>query len=189
MNIKLPFNICLVGISNCGKTTLIFNMLTNLPHGTFDKVYLFTDSKNKPLHMIMEQKFNKDYFEIVESEKIDKFDFKYGNTLYIVDANVDLSKFEIVSISSRVNGSSCIFMSHAYYLIPNVMRKNCTHLMIMKIFGEIELISRDIGIDKEVLKKMLSFCKESFMYINMYDSSNERFYKGFNQILNIDDFN
>jgi len=199
---KLPFRAVVVAPSGSGKT----NWLINFIHlccqgcdGTFADISIITRNKNEPLYDYLTTK--SDQISIREGlsnlPPLDKFD-KKENHLVVLDDLVlskDLSPVENYYIRARKLNVSVIFISQSYFLIPKIIRNNCSYLILLKLSGdrEVNLILKEsgLGLDKEQLLKMyLEATKFKFspLIIDKEEEPHSRFRKSFLEILDPNDF-
>jgi len=199
---KLPFRAVVVAPSGSGKT----NWLINFIHlccqgcdGTFADISIITRNKNEPLYDYLATK--SDQIQIKEGlsnlPPLYKFD-KKENHLVVLDDLVlskDLSPVENYYIRARKLNVSVIFISQSYFLIPKIIRNNCSYLILLKLSGdrEVNLILKEsgLGLDKEQLLKMyLEATKFKFspLIIDKEEEPHSRFRKSFLEILDPNDF-
>jgi hypothetical protein len=197
--LKLPFRMCIVSPSGSGKTNFLINLLRLFScgdDGTFSTINIITRNKDEPLYKWITTKC--DQIQITEglhtTPPLDKFD-KDKNHLVVWDDLVlakDLSMVENYYIRARKMSTSCIFISQSYFKIPKIIRNNCSYMILLKLSGdrEVKLILSEfgLGVTKEELLELYKYAtaeKFSPLIIDMEESSDKRFRKGFTDILGI----
>ena len=107
----------------------------------------------------------------------------------------DLSKVEQYYIRARKLNCSVIFISQSFFRIPKVIRNNCSYFILLKLSGnrEVNIILSEfgLGITKEQLLKIYEFAtqeKFSPLLIDMEAPPNERFRRGFTEIVDPNNF-
>jgi hypothetical protein len=199
---SLPFRACIVAPSGSGKTNFLLNMLEKFCQGagTFASITIITRNKDEPLYNWLEKEC--DQIEIKEGlsslPQLDKFD-KEVNHLVVLDDLVlekDLSRVEQYYIRCRKKNVSIIFISQKYHKIPQIIRGNCSYMILLKIGGkrEINLILSDygLGVSKEQLFNMYNYAtqeKFSPLLIDIEANVDDgKFRRAFTEILNPKDF-
>lgn len=196
--LKIPFRMIIVAPSGSGKTNFLVNLIAIFSQGkgTFSTITIITRNKDEELYNWITSKT--DRIRIVEglnnTPKLDDFD-KDENHLVVWDDLVlskDLSSVENYYIRARKFGVSCIFISQSFYKIPKNIRGNCSYMVILKLSGnrEVKLILSEfgLGVSKEELLQLYEYAtKEKFspLLIDMEAPPEERFRKGFQEILSI----
>ena len=104
----------------------------------------------------------------------------------------DLSMVENYYIRAIKLNVSVIFISQSYYRIPKIIRNNCSYMVLLKLSGEreVNMILKEfgLGVTKEELIEIYEYAtKEKFspLLIDMEESSDKRFKRGFLDILAI----
>lgn len=201
-NLKLPFRMCIVAPSGSGKS----NFLLNLIHlfcagdkGTFSTIHIITRNKSEPLYKWLESECEQ--IRITEglstTPRLDDFD-KNKNHLVVWDDLVlskDLSMVENYYIRARKLNCSVIFLSQSYFRIPKIIRNNCSYMILLKLSGnrEMNIIMTEfgLGVSKEQLLKIYEYAtaeKFSPLVIDMEADKDNRFRKGLNEIIDINDY-
>lgn len=197
--LKLPMRMCIVAPSGSGKT----NFLVNLIHlfslgdkGTFTDIYIITRNADEPLYKWLGNKSDRIIIKegIENTPKLDDFDKEF-NHLVVWDDLVlekDLTKVENYYTRARKLGVSVIFISQSYYKIPKIIRNNCSYIVLLKLSGnrEVNMILSEfgLGVTKEQLLELYKYAtneKFSPLIIDFEAEPNERFRKGFLEILDI----
>lgn len=131
---------CIVsGPSNCGKTNLVFHMITN-PNGlSFYNVYIFSKSLYQPKYLLLEKiledvpdvsmyKFN-EHANIMEPSKAQP------NSIFIFD-DVSCEKQDMIRsyfAMGRHNNIDCIYIGQTYSKIPKqLIRDNVNFIIAFK---------------------------------------------------------
>jgi hypothetical protein len=200
--LKLPFRMCIVAPSGSGKS----NFLLNLIHlfcagdkGTFSTIHIITRNKSEPLYKWLESECEQ--IRITEglstTPRLDDFD-KNKNHLVVWDDLVlskDLSMVENYYIRARKLNCSVIFLSQSYFRIPKIIRNNCSYMILLKLSGnrEMNIIMTEfgLGVSKEQLLKIYEYAtaeKFSPLVIDMEADKDNRFRKGLNEIIDINDY-
>ena len=198
-NLKLPFRMCIVAPSGSGKTNFLINLLRLFScgdKGTFSTITIITKNADEPLYKwvqsVCEQIIIKE--GLSNTPQLDKFD-KDKNHLVVWDDLVlskDLSMVENYYIRARKLNVSVIFISQSYYRIPKIIRNNCSYMVLLKLSGdrEVNMILKEfgLGVSKEELVALYEYAtKEKFspLIIDMEESPDKRFRKGFLDILDM----
>ena len=196
--LKIPFRMIIVAPSGSGKTNFLVNLIAIFSQGkgTFASITIITRNKDEELYNWITSK--NDQIQIKEglnnTPKLDDFDKEF-NHLVVWDDLVlskDLSMVENYYIRARKFGVSCIFISQSFYKIPKNIRGNCSYMVILKLSGnrEVKLILSEfgLGVSKEELLQLYEYAtaeKFSPLIIDMESPAEERFRKGFKEILAI----
>jgi len=198
---KLPFRACVVAPSGSGKTNWLLNFLAlaSQGKGTFGTITIITRNKDEPLYQYLESK--NDQIIIKEGlgnlPQLDKFDKKINNLVVLDDLvlSKDLSSVENYYIRARKLNCSVIFISQSYFKIPKIIRNNCSYMILLKLSGnrEVNMILSEfgLGVTKEQLLNMYEFAtaeKFSPLIIDLEADPNNRFRKGFTELLDKDIF-
>lgn len=196
---KLPFRMCIVAPSGSGKTNFLVNLLKVFScgnSGTFSTINIITKNSSEPLYRWIQSKCEQIVIKegLSNTPKLDDFD-KEKNHLVVWDDLVlskDLSMVENYYIRARKLNCSVIFISQSYFKIPKIIRNNCSYMVLLKLSGnrEVNIILSEfgLGVSKEELLALYEYAtKEKFspLVIDMEESSDKRFRKGFLEILDI----
>ena len=107
----------------------------------------------------------------------------------------DLSNVENYFIRARKMNVSCIFISQSYFLIPAIIRKNISYLVLLKLNGkrDINAIMSEcgIGVSKEALTKIYQFATNVRMcplFLDLESPPEQRFRRGILDVINTKDF-
>jgi hypothetical protein len=200
--IALPFRMCCIAPSGSGKS----NFLVNLIHlfsqgqfGTFASITIIVRNKDEPLYRFLTSK--SDQIQIKEGLEhippLDKFDKSVAHLVCFDDLVLakNQSPIENYYIRARKMNVSVVYLSQSYFAIPKMIRSNCSYMVILKLQGEreVNMILREwgMGVTKEQLVKMYEYAtKEKFspFVVDLDKTPEERFRKGFLEILNPNDF-
>tara|TARA_R110002167_G_scaffold25938_3_gene89498 strand:+ start:435 stop:1145 length:711 start_codon:yes stop_codon:yes gene_type:complete len=199
--LKLPMRMCVVAPSGSGKTNFLVNLigLFSSGKGTFASIAIITRNKDEPLYNYLSSL--NDQITIKEglsnTPPLDKFD-KELNHLVIWDDLVlakDLKMVENYYIRARKLNVSVIFLSQSFFLIPKVIRNNCSYMVILKLSGnrEVTMILSEygLGVTKEELINIYNFAtKEKLipLLIDLEAEPDKRFRKGFTEYLDVSMF-
>ena len=199
--ITIPFRAVVVGPSGSGKTSWLMNLihLFSQGKGTFASICIVTANSDEPLYKFLQKQ--DDQIKVVEgihnTPKLDKFD-KTENHLVVWDDLVLSKHLDVVCnyyIRARKQSVSCVFISQSYFHTPLMIRKNCNYLILLKMSGqrEISAILREcgLGITKEQLIGMYQHAtstKMSALIVDYNVPEENRFRKGFLEIINANDF-
>jgi hypothetical protein len=196
---KIPFRVCVIAPSGSGKTNFLINLLHLFScgkKGTFSTIDIITRNKDEPLYKWLNSECESIRINegLSHTPKLDDFD-KNKNHLVVWDDLVlskDLSMVENYYIRARKLNTSVIFISQSYFKIPKIIRNNCSYMVLLKLSGnrEVNLILSEfgLGITKEQLLDLYEYAtkiKFSPLIIDMEEDKNNRFRKGFTQILAI----
>ena len=200
-HINLPFRMCIVSASGGGKTNFLCELIRRWSEGkgTFASITIITRNKDEPIYKWLASK--SDQLRIVEglhnTPKLDDFD-KKCNHLVVWDDLVlskDLSNVENYFIRARKMNVSCIFISQSYFLIPAIIRKNISYLVLLKLNGkrDINAIMSEcgIGVSKEALTKIYQFATNVRMcplFLDLESPPEQRFRRGILDVINTKDF-
>jgi len=196
--LKLPFRMCIVAPSGSGKTNFLVNLLRlfSSGKGTFSTITIITKNADEPLYKWLQSVCDQIIIKegLSYTPPLDKFD-KEKNHLVVWDDLVlfkDLSMVENYYIRARKLNVSVIFISQSYYRIPKIIRNNCSYMVLLKLSGEreVNMILKEfgLGVTKEELVEIYEYAtKEKFspLLIDMEESPDKRFRKGFLDILTL----
>lgn len=205
MPLSHPFRACIIGSSGSMKTNCALNIISKLD-STFEHIDIFTQNRDEPLYNYLTEKIPDD-LDIHEGLKdLNENDINncfIGQSLCIFDdlcLEKDQKQIEEMYIRGRKlaqnKGVSCIYLSQVYFKIPRPIRLQSNIIMIKKIGSNRDIKTilgdRDLnGLKPKELLKMYEYCvkddEKSFLYIDI-STKDVEFRKGFNQILNSDDF-
>jgi hypothetical protein len=201
-NFQIPFRACVVAPSGSGKT----NMITNLIHlfckgkGTFSTIYIICKDAEEPLYKYLASKsqaiiVKEGLHELPDLDKMDKDD----TTLVIIDDMVlEKSQKQVCEyyIRCRKKSVSIMYLSQSFFMIPKIIRNNCSYLIILKMSGdrEINIIMREagLGLTKPQLMNMYEYAtneKFSPLIIDIESTNkNHKFRKGLIEYLNPEEY-
>ena len=205
---NIPFRCITVGGSGTGKTITTLNLIHRFSQGrkgTFSKIYYITKNKNEPalnyLETISDQIIIKEGLENLPN--LDK-DFPDPRTsdgeqfLVVIDDLVLAKNQTPISnymMRCRKLNVSVIICSQSYYATPIFQRRNANYIMVLKLGGnrEIKQVLNDFGFNmsNEQLVKMYEYAtseKFSPLLIDCEAPPEERFRRGFLEVLSPDDF-
>lgn len=203
--LNLPFRMCVSAPSGSGKTNFIINLiyLFSKGKGTFcegtDGITIITRNKDEPLYNFLKSKC--DQIQIMEGlnniPPLDKFDKRENHLVIFDDLVLAKDQTPIINYYIRARKLNCsvCYLSQSYFDIPTIIRKNCSYMVFLKIGGlrEIKTILRDfsLGCSKEQLINIYEYAtkeKLSPLILDMEAPKEERFRKGFLEILDANQF-
>jgi hypothetical protein len=200
-HINLPFRMCIVSASGGGKTNFLCELIHRWSegNGTFSSITIITKNKDEAIYKWLASK--SDQIRIVEglhnTPKLDDMD-KKTNSLCVWDDLVlskDLSSVENYFIRARKMNCSCIFISQSYFLIPPIIRKNITYLVLLKLNGkrDINAIMSEagIGVSKDALVKIYQYATSVRMcplLLDLEAPPEQRFRRGILEVINPNEY-
>lgn len=200
--LNLPFRLCIVAPTSSGKTNFLVNLIKLFScgdKGTFQTIHIITRNSDEILYKWLNSVCESIVIKegLSNTPKLDDFD-KTANHLVVWDDLVlskDLSKVEEYFLRCRKLNVSVIFISQSYYKIPKLVRNNCSYMVILKLSGnrEVNMILSEfgLGVTKEQLTQIYQYAtdvKFSPLLIDMEADSANRFRKGFDEIIDINQF-
>ena len=202
-HMSLPFRMCIVAPSGSGKTNFLLNLihLFSQGKGTFESIHIITRLADEPLYTFLKQKAES--VQILEgmskTPDLNKFD-KEESHLIVWDDLVlskDLARVEEYYLRARKQNVSCIFISQSYYHIPTMIRRNSSYMVILKLGAssrELKCLMSEMAssLDKDQLVNLYEYATDTKfvpLIVNCEEQDRyKKFRKGFNEILNPDDF-
>lgn len=171
VRIKLPFRMCVVGSTGSGKTNAVINLIEKI--NAFDKILLFAKDIEEPLYAQLIDKLRKaekdTKLEILTvSTKIEDLPKlstlnKKNNTLLIVDDMVTEKHKALAGVEEywsrgrKVHVSS-MYLSQAYFKIPQLIRQNSDYVILTKIKTnrDLHMILKEyqLGIDDDEMERL-----------------------------------
>ena len=196
--IKTMFRMCVCAPSGSGKTTFVLNLLQRFSsgEGTFSKIYIITKD-SEPLYDYLQTKsdniFVKYGLENVPNLEKD-FDKTDGTQSIVIFDDLVLAKnqkpIENYYMKARKSNVNCVYMSQSYHSIPIFIRKNSTHLVILKLGGlrEVNRILSEygLGVTKDQLLNMYEYATQNkfdCLIIANEEPRESKFRKNFLEIL------
>ena len=175
---KETFQMLICGKTGSGKTNLLYHMLIK-PLLYFDEIYLYArnlhQDKYKKLIQKMSELSSKVGYEILhvsndEITPVTEMDYEDNQKTVIFDDYVcDKNQKKIIDYFAQGRQKNCsvIYLSQSYYKTPIFIRINCSHYCLYHFpsSNNINMISRDLGVDKE-LYKLATKKRYSFLYID-----------------------
>ena len=154
--------------------------MLNKPLIFFDKIYLYAKNLEQEYdHELIQQfkpisKDKKVGYNIIETSN-DKIkpvsDLTSGNQKFVIFDYFVTERNQKPLIDYFIQGRhktfSVIYLSQSYYKTPKCIRLNCSHMVLYEFpsNNEVNLISRENGIDKDKYKRA-TFQPYSFLYID-----------------------
>lgn len=183
---------CIVsGPSNCGKTNIVFNLLTE-PNGLrFKNVYIFSKSLNQPKYQLLEKIFADvpeiSYYKYNANEEIPEPNSSKPYSIFIFD-DVSLENQNTIKqyfAMGRHNHIDSIYIGQTYSKIPKQLIRDNVNLLILFKQDETNLkhiyndhVGSDMNYDK--FKQLCSKAwakKYDFLLINKDDDVNNGRYR------------
>jgi len=196
-HIKIPCRVCVVAPSGSGKTNFLVNLLEQFSKGkgTFHTMCIVTRNADEPLYKWLGSL--NDQIKIVEGLEntplLDKMDKDLNNIVVFDDLVLEknLSRVSTYYIRARKLNCSVFFLSQSYFMIPKIIRNNCSYLVLLKLSGhrEVNMIMSEggLGCTKEQLLGMyMDATKEKFgcLIIDYEEDPSNRYRKNLTEIMN-----
>ena len=172
------FKMLICGYSTCGKTNLLYYMLTK-PLLYYDEIYLYARNLHQDKYQRLIEKMTqlscKVGYEILhvsndEITPVTEMGYEDNQKLVIFDDYVsdkNQSQIENYFIQGRHKNCSVIYLSQSFYKTPKDIRLNCSHYCLYEFpsSSEYNRISSEMGVDKEIYKEAT---KEpyTFLYVD-----------------------
>lgn len=204
-NFNIPFRLCCVAPSGSGKTNWIVNLISLFckGKGTFSQITIICKDKDEPLYKYLASlsdsisiKEGLENLPPLDKTKIDK---EVATFVIIDDCQNDKNQQRVIDyyIRCRKFGVSIAFLAQNYFIIPKVVRNNCSYLVLLKCgsMRELAIILKEsgFGVNKDQLTNMYQYAtKEKFSPLIVDNESTDithRYRKGFTEWLNPSDFN
>ena len=154
-----PCNCIIIGNSGCGKTNLLFNILTI--NSVYDKIYIFTKEFEGKYNFLL-KKFPNDVRIFYQNDKYNLDELikgKYQSRCIFDDLITDDKKIMEWFVRSRKKNCSNFFLAHSYFKMSKTLRLNLNYIILFKIpknqLSQI-YIDQPINIDKETFYKIIS---------------------------------
>lgn len=131
---------CIVtGPSNCGKTNVVFNMITNPKGLRFNNIYIFSKSLQQPKYQLLDKILSEvpdvKFFKFNASENIMHPNEAKPYSIFIFD-DVSCENQDAVRnyfAMGRHNNIDCIYIGQTYSKIPKqLIRDNANFIVIFK---------------------------------------------------------
>ena len=201
--IKTMFRMCVCAPSGSGKTNFIMNLLQRFSSGdgTFAKIYIITKD-SEPLYDHL-QTTSDNIFVIYGLDNVPNlekdFDKTDGTQSIVIFDDLVLAKnqkaIENYYMKARKSNVNCVYISQSYHAIPIFIRKNSTHLVILRLGGlrEVNRILSEygLGVTKDQLLGMYEYATEDkfdCLVIANEEQCDSKFRKNFLDILNPNNF-
>ena len=164
------FRMLICGNSGSGKTNLLYHMLIK-PLLHYDEIYLYArnleQDKYQKLIQKMRELSSKLGYEILhvsndEITPVTEMDYEDNQKIVIFSKKI-IDYFA----QGRQKNCSVIYLSQSFYKTPIDIRINCSHYCLYHFpsSNNTNMISRDLGVDKE-LYKLATKKPYSFLYID-----------------------
>jgi hypothetical protein len=201
-NFKIPFRGCVVAPSGSGKTNFVCNLIHLFckGKGTFNEIYIICKDASEPLYRYLSGKSQAIQVKegLHELPDLDKMDKDQSSLVIIDDMVLEKNQKQVCEyyIRCRKKSVSIMYLSQSYFMIPKIIRNNCSYLIILKMSGdrEINIIMKEagLGLTKEQLMNIYEFAtdtKFSPLIIDIESTDKTRkFRKGFTNYLNPADY-
>jgi hypothetical protein len=203
-NMDIPFRLVCSANSGSGKSNWITNLISlfSKGQGTFSSILIICKDASEPLYKYLaslsdsiQVKEGLEHLPPLNKEKEDKETCKL---IVIDDCQLEKNQNRICDyyIRCRKFGYCIAYLAQNYYEIPTVIRRNCNYMCLLKTgsMKEMKMVLKEcsLGIEPEQLLKMYAYAtdtKFSPLIIHMEQSDpHKRYYKGFTEVLNPDDF-
>lgn len=196
-HIKIPCRVCVVAPSGSGKTNFLVSLLEQFSKGkgTFHTMCIVTRNADEPLYKWLGSL--NDQIKIVEGLEntplLDKMDKDLNNVVVFDDLVLEknLSRVSNYYIRARKLNCSVFFLSQSYFMIPKIIRNNCSYLVLLKLSGhrEVNMIMSEggLGCTKEQLLGMyMDATKEKFgcLIIDYEEDPSNRYRKNLTEVMN-----
>ena len=172
------FRMLICGNSGSGKTNLLLHMLLSLL--CYDEIFLYAKNLDQEKYQILIDKMNKiskelgfDIRTFSNDEIIPIKDLGYEDNQKLVvfdDYVCGKNQREIVDyfIQGRHKNCSVIYLRQSFYKTPRDIRLNCSHYCIYDFPSSRErnMISSELGVDKEKYKRLQKNSMIFYMLIN-----------------------
>jgi len=204
--VKHPFRALVVGSSGSGKTNITMNIIQK-SSGTFNSIMLFTANKKEPLYEYLESVIPAEQLEIYEGlSHLNSMDLNSeigsgGQVLVIFDDLVlskDQGQIETLYLRGRKannnSGISILYLSQSYHMVPSVIRKNITFIIIKRLGTRRDrtAVVRECSgqLEKEDLLALYEYCVtnsfKDFLFIDLGAEENKRYRKNFRHVLSVE---
>lgn len=135
----LPNNIrCIIcGPSNCGKTNVMYNLLTNENGLKFENVYLYTKSpdqvKYKLLRTIIDDVQGANMYVYTDNDQVEPPEKSKPNSIYVFDDVICEKQKNITSYfcRGRHNGVDVFYLTQTYSRVPKQLVRDNANMIIL----------------------------------------------------------
>ena len=201
--IKTPMRLICAAPSGSGKSTFVLNLLQRFSsgEGTFHKIFIITKD-SEPLYDYLQTKSDNIFvrYGLESVPNLEKdFDKTDGTQSIVIFDDLVLAKnqkpIENYFMKARKSNVNVVYISQSYHAIPIFIRKNSTHLVILKLGGVREvnriLSEHGLGVTKEQLLAMYEYATQNkfdVLIIANEEPKEIKFRKNFLEILTPSDF-
>jgi len=201
---NIAFRLCCVAPSGSGKTNWIVNLISLFckGKGTFAQITIICKDATEPLYKYLSSlsdsisiKEGLENLPMLDKTKIDK---EVATLVIIDDCQNDKNQQRVIDyyIRCRKFGVSIAYLAQNYFIIPKVVRNNCSYLVLLKCgsMRELAIILKEsgFGVDKDQLVKMYEYATDTKFSPLIIDNEstdvNRRYRKGFTEYLTPSDF-
>ena len=194
-----PYRMLIIGISGSGKTNALLNLIKEQDnYNPIDEIYLYTKDLSEPKYQFLIQKREdvgikhlNDPGALIKCSntiddvynKIDDYNSNRRKILIIFDDTIgDITtskKFQAMIkelfIRCRKVNISFVFITQSYFSVPEEVRLNSTHYLIMKIHNKRELrntaINHSPDFDYKDFMKIYRKCTKEPYYFMTIDTT------------------
>ena len=177
---KHIFRMCLIGVSNSGKTNLLINMLDNLVD--YDCLYIISETSdgiNEYFQKLAEKSNGAiNFFSNANDFNLEMLDPKKTNVIIFDDICHNTKAQEMIASCfslGRHHSASIIYLSQSYFKLPVFVRNNTNQFLLFRLGQDSELgkIHQRLGTEvslqrfKQMYEIAVKRQKYGFMYINL----------------------
>lgn len=198
--INVPFRAIICAASGGGKTNLALEMLHRMK-GTFNLVVLCCKDPSEPLYAFLQTKLDKDNLHVYPDGQIPHvkdYEDEEGQSLIIFDDLVvepkqtQIKEWFIRGRKVGKGGFSCMYLTQSYFGCPKIVRLQANLLFLKKLTDtrDLKLIlsTCGLGMNFEELLTLYKYCtqnKDDFLLVDLDKGEEERYRKGFLDVLHI----
>ena len=196
--LKHPFRLLISGGSGTGKSNVAINIVKMSK--AFDEIWIIAKDVSEALYKYLATNKKFKIFDSMDDvPPLDEMNSKKQKLLIfddmITESNKVLDKIAEYFVRGRKKNTSCIFITQSYFDVPTLLRKNLTHLLLMKLSddGDLKRILRvyKFGSDsKEYEKKIYKIYSDAtskdfgFFVIDLVNPKN-RYWDNFEFFYNV----
>lgn len=159
---------CIIsGPSNCGKTNVVFNLLTQTNGLCFNNVYIFSKSLNQPKYQLLEKVLNDveeiGFYKYNANEDIIEPNNAKPYSIFIFD-DVSCEKHDVIKTYfafGRHNNIDSIYIGQTYSKIPKQLIRDNVNLLV--VFKQDDTNLKHIHVDHVgsdmTFEKLKDICK------------------------------
>lgn len=201
-NFQIPFRMCVVAPSGSGKTNFLTYLISlfSQGRGTFNQIFIICKDASETLYKFLADK--SEQIQVLEGlnnlPNLDTFDKESASLVVIDDMMLDKNQERVQQyyIRGRKKGVSIAYLAQTFYVIPKVIRGNCSYLVLLKLSGDrdLKMILREssLGLDRDQMLSIYKYAtdtKFSPLVIDIESTDdNRKFRKGLTEYINVSDF-